>query len=109
KHTFNPAADFALGGLLLVVSIVLATGRGGRLSARRRERKGPKRTKEDRGTPRWQQALAKGSPRVTFLVGNVLTLPGASYSLRSAASAQVTLDVSGELIHDLEAELRVHL
>src|SRR6266516_3294532 len=68
KHTVNPAADFALGGILLVISIVLATGREARLSERRRERKS---AKKEKAPPRWQQALAKGSPRATFLVGVV--------------------------------------
>src|SRR5580704_17894150 len=39
-------------------------------------RKGPK---EDKGPPRWQQALSKGSARTTFVVGALLTLPGGSY------------------------------
>ncbi len=36
-------------------------------------------SKEDKGPPRWQQALSKGSARTTFVVGALLTLPGASY------------------------------
>jgi hypothetical protein len=76
KNTINPAVDFALGAILLVISFVLATGRHERRRERRRERKGPKKEK---GPPRWQQALAKGSPRLTFVVGAILTLPGASY------------------------------
>jgi Sap, sulfolipid-1-addressing protein len=55
---------------------VLATGRDKRIAERRHARKGPK---EDKGPPRWQQALSKGSARTTFVVGAVLTLPGASY------------------------------
>jgi Sap-like sulfolipid-1-addressing protein len=72
KHTVNPIIDFTLGGLLLVVAYVVNSGR----LAERRSRKqvkGPKKT------PRWQRTLAKGSARDTFVVGLVLTLPGASY------------------------------
>ena len=76
KHTVNPAVDLALGGILLVISIVLATGRQERLAERRRERKD---AKKEKGPPRWQRALAGGSPRVTFVVGALLTLPGFSY------------------------------
>ena len=47
-----------------------------RLAERRRARKGPK---EDKGPPKWQQFLSRGSARTTFAVGAVLTLPGASY------------------------------
>lgn len=77
KHTVNPAADLVLGGLLLVISFVLATGRWERHNERRRGRNGPKKKKK--GPPRWQRALSKGSPRVTFVVGALLTLPGFSY------------------------------
>ncbi len=58
------------------VAFVLATGRDKRIAQRRRARKGPK---NDKNPPRWQQALRKGSPRSTFVVGALLTLPGASY------------------------------
>jgi hypothetical protein len=30
-------------------------------------------------TPLWQRQLGKGDPRITFLIGIALTLPGASY------------------------------
>jgi hypothetical protein len=76
QNTVSPAVDLALGAILLVAAFVLASGRDKRIAERRRARKGPK---EDKGPPRWQQALTKGSPRITFVVGAVLTLPGASY------------------------------
>jgi hypothetical protein len=76
QNTVNPAADLALGLIALIVAFVLGTGRDARLKERRRERKGPK---EPKGPPRWQRALGKGSAKVTFAVGAVLTLPGASY------------------------------
>ena len=55
---------------------MLYTGRHERIQERRRERKA---AKPDKGPPRWQQELSKGSPRTTFVVGALLTLPGASY------------------------------
>lgn len=76
KKTVNPAVDLAVGALLLVIGFVLGTGRQERYSERRRERKGPK---QEKGPPRWQRALGSGSARITFVVGAVLTLPGASY------------------------------
>jgi hypothetical protein len=76
KHTISPAVDIALGCILLVISLVIASDRRQRYSAERRERKEPKKEK---GPPRWQQALAKGSARITFVVGALLTLPGFSY------------------------------
>jgi hypothetical protein len=76
QNTVSPAVDLALGAILLGAGFVLATGRDERIAERRQARKGPK---EDKGPPRWQQALSKGSARSTFVVGALLTLPGASY------------------------------
>ena len=75
KHTINPIVDLVIGAILLAVAFALGTGREGRLRRRRARRK----AREEHKTPRWQQQLGKGSPRVTFLVGMLLTLPGASY------------------------------
>jgi hypothetical protein len=73
KKTLSPAATMTLGGIALVAALVLGTGRHHAVAERRRARK------KDKGPPRWQQALGRGSPRTTFLVGALLTLPGASY------------------------------
>ena len=76
KSTVNPAVDLAIGGLLLVIGFVLGTGRDRRL----RERRAQKRARDEpKKTPRWQEALGKGNPKITFVVGACLTLPGASY------------------------------
>ncbi|HTA14963.1 MAG TPA: GAP family protein [Solirubrobacteraceae bacterium] len=76
ENTINPAVDVALGVIFLLAAFVLGTGRDKSIAERRQARKGPK---EDKGPPRWQQALSKGSARTTFVVGALLTLPGASY------------------------------
>jgi Sap, sulfolipid-1-addressing protein len=76
KDTVNPAVDFAIGGILLLLAFVLGTGRDQGARQRRRERKAKK---PDKGPPRWRRELEKGSPRATFLVGAALSLPGASY------------------------------
>lgn len=76
QHTLSPAVDIALGAILLVVAFVLFTGRYDRLRQRRLERKA---ARPDKGPPRWQRELSKGSARTTFIVGVLLTLPGASY------------------------------
>jgi hypothetical protein len=76
ENAVNPGVDLALGAIMLIAALVLGTGRDKRIAQRRRVRTGPK---PDKGPPRWQQALSKGSPRTTFVVGAVLTLPGASY------------------------------
>jgi hypothetical protein len=73
KHTLSPAATMALGGIALAAAFVLGTGRRQAASERRRARK------KQKGPPRWQQTLSRGSARTSFVVGVLLTLPGASY------------------------------
>jgi hypothetical protein len=75
QNTLSPAANFALGGILLVIASRLATGRDKRLS----ERKERKAAKKPSGPPRWQRFMDRGSAVDTFIVGALLTLPGASY------------------------------
>ena len=76
QHTISPAADIGLGALALALAFVFHTGRMERLRARRAARKA---AKGEKPPPRWQRELSKGSPRITFLIGALLTLPGASY------------------------------
>jgi hypothetical protein len=77
KHTLGPAQDIVIGAIALLVGFVLRTGRDERLRERRR-RKGGK----DGGPPKksWpERMLGRGSARVTFAVGVVLSFPGVSY------------------------------
>jgi hypothetical protein len=76
QNSISPATDIGLGAIALAISFVLYTGRHERLKERRRARKA---AKPDKGPPRWQRELSKGSARTTFIVGALLTLPGASY------------------------------
>ena len=85
KHTVNPIVDLALGAIFLVISLVLKTDQDKRLKERRAGRKGPK---QDKGPPRWQRAIGKGDARITFVVGALLTLPGASYLGRTGRHHQ---------------------
>jgi Sap, sulfolipid-1-addressing protein len=73
ENTVSPAATMTLGGIFLAAAFVLGTGRHRAVVERRRARK------QDEGPPRWQRALGRGSARTTFVVGALLTLPGASY------------------------------
>lgn len=76
KHGVNPVLNVALGALVLVIVFVVATGRDARRRAwseRKRERA------RDKPPPRWRRQLRKGSARDTFLVGVLLSFPGASY------------------------------
>jgi Sap-like sulfolipid-1-addressing protein len=80
QNTISPATDLALGGILLAVAYAIRPGQapreGGRLAERRRRRAEAKKAK---GPSKLQQYLSKGSARTTFVVGALLTLPGASY------------------------------
>lgn len=76
ENSVSPAVDIGLGAIFLALSFVFYTGRIERMRERRAAKKAAKGPAEP---PRWQRELSKGSPRVTFLVGAALTLPGASY------------------------------
>jgi len=76
KRTINPALDIAIGLIILVIVFVVGTGRDKRRRARSARKKAEK---ADKAPPKWQQALSGGSARTTFVVGALLTLPGASY------------------------------
>ncbi|MBV9309971.1 MAG: GAP family protein [Solirubrobacterales bacterium] len=76
QHTVSPAIDITLGALVLIVVFVVATGRDRRRQAwseRRREKA------KDKQPPRWMRTLSKGSARDTFVIGILLSFPGASY------------------------------
>jgi hypothetical protein len=77
QHTVSPIADFVLAGILLILAGVLFTGRDRRVEQRRASRK-TKRGEAGK-TPKWQQQLGKGSAKTTFVVGALLSLPGATY------------------------------
>jgi hypothetical protein len=88
RHTVNPVLDLVLGGVVLILAFVVATGRDTRLRARR-ERK--RAAKAGKGPPRWKRVLSRGGARMTFAVGAVLTLPGTSYLLALEATAKEDL------------------
>jgi Sap, sulfolipid-1-addressing protein len=73
KNTVHPAIALTLAGLLLLVVLVLATGRDKPFEERRRTRK------EQKESPRWQRWMQKGDPKITFVIGVLLSFPGASY------------------------------
>jgi Sap, sulfolipid-1-addressing protein len=76
KHSVNPALNIALGALLLLVVFVIGTGRDQRRRAwSERRRAGA----QDKAEPRWRRLLSTGSARDTFVVGVLLSFPGASY------------------------------
>ena len=95
QNTLSPAADFALGGIALVIAYVLATGRDKAMSERRHERKAEK---EPSGPPKWQQFLNRGSAGSAFIVGALLTLPGAAYLTALSKLAAQDLSTAGTVL-----------
>jgi hypothetical protein len=83
KHTISPAEDIVVGLLAMLIAFVLGTGRDQGFEERRREKKDAKlKAKEEAGKPTESlplRLLGKGDPKVTFLVGMVLSFPGVSY------------------------------
>jgi len=83
KHTVSPVEDIVVGVLLAAIAFVLATGRDARFQQRRREKKDTKlKAREAAGKPTESlplRMLGKGDPKVTFVVGAVLSFPGVSY------------------------------
>ena len=75
KHSVNPALELALGVLILLLAFVFVAGRE-RLDARRERRRAAKAEKQP---SRLTRALKKGSPRTTFVVGALLSVPGVTY------------------------------
>jgi hypothetical protein len=99
KHTVNPILDIALGAVILLIAFVVGTGRDKRRRARTARKREEAKTKP---APRWKRQLSKGSARDTFLVGVLLSFPGASYiagmdllSKQKISTAETVLAVIG--------------
>jgi Sap, sulfolipid-1-addressing protein len=75
EHTINPVWDITLGALILIITFVVATGRD---TSRRARSERKKAARADKAPPKWKQALSGGTARTTFVIGALLTLPGAS-------------------------------
>jgi hypothetical protein len=81
KDTLSPSLDLLLAGVAFLLAFLIGTGRLQRFAERHRERKRRKmdgKAKKDEDS-RVTRLLRRGSPRVAFLLGILLTLPGASY------------------------------
>jgi hypothetical protein len=75
RHTVSPAVDLVLGTLtLLVVAAFASQAERRRAWAERRRARS-----KDKTPPRWKRTLSRGSARDTFIVGVLLSFPGASY------------------------------
>ncbi|HET9152567.1 MAG TPA: GAP family protein [Solirubrobacterales bacterium] len=70
RTTFTPAEDLVFGAIAVTVGLVLRSGMG----EERRQRK------KESARESWpQRMLGRGSPKIAFAVGALLSFPGASY------------------------------
>ena len=74
ENTLSPAASIALG--LVVLGATAWEARRHKTHSVQRKSTGTEKPAE---TPRWRRLLNKGKPRDTFIVGALLSLPGAAY------------------------------
>jgi Ca2+/Na+ antiporter len=79
RHTLSPIEDLVVGAIALLVAYALLSGRGERLRERRQERKEAKQENKEPKESLPERLLGRGSARVTFAVGVVLSFPGVSY------------------------------
>jgi len=81
KRTIGPGEDIVIGCLLLLIAYVLGTDRDARLRERRARRKEAKLAKAggEKKEPLPMRLLGRGSPRIAFVVGMLLSFPGVSY------------------------------
>jgi hypothetical protein len=77
KKTLSPAEDIVFGLVLLAVAVALRGGHRAGATAEPTADETPAKKKE----PLPMRLLGRGSPRVTFAVGILLSFPGASYLL----------------------------
>ncbi|HSR95327.1 MAG TPA: GAP family protein, partial [Solirubrobacterales bacterium] len=97
QNSLSPAMDVATGLLFLIVAYVLGGGHDQRLKERRRERKGEE-AEVEKGPSKVEQLLGRGSARVTFALGVVLTLPGVSYLVALHDIQQLGYGTAGEVL-----------
>ena len=98
RNAVSPSIDIALGAIALLVAYVLAGGHDQKLKERRKERKGDDDIEAEKSPSKVEQLLGRGSARVTFAVGVVLTLPGVSYLAALHDLQQLGYGTVGEIL-----------
>lgn len=79
KQAISPGQDLVLGVLLLIVAMALGEGRGREWRQRRAARKEAGAARKEKADPLPMRLLGRGSARVAFAVGILLSFPGGSY------------------------------
>lgn len=79
QNTIGPVEDLVLGGLALLIAFVLGTDRDRGLRERRERRKSARSDGGEEKEPMPLRLLGRGSPRISFVVGLLLSFPGVAY------------------------------
>jgi hypothetical protein len=79
QNTIGPVEDLVLGGLALLIAFVLGTDRDRSLRERRERRKSAKSDGGEEKESMPLRLLGRGSPRIAFVVGLLLSFPGVAY------------------------------
>lgn len=99
ENTISPAIDVVLGLLALMIAYVLRGGHDQRLKERRQQKKRDEGKEEvEKGPSKVEQLLGRGSARVTFALGVVLTLPGVSYLAALHDLQELGYGTAGEIL-----------
>ena len=107
RHAVSPIVQLVFAGLLLVAAVALAKSKD------EHHEKKDKVDKKDNRPPRWQRTLEKGNAWQTFVVGMLLSFPGASYlaaldrliHLHYSAFVVVLIVIGFNLIQNLLLEI----
>jgi hypothetical protein len=99
RSTVSPSIDVVLGLVFLLVAYVLEAGHDQRLKARRAEKHAAAgKEPAEKGPSRVEQLLGRGSARVTFALGVVLTLPGFAYLAALHDLQQLGYGAAGKIL-----------
>lgn len=93
KRTLSPLQDLVFGALLVIAALVMRSGKIEERRARKKAAKAEKPKKES--LP--ERLLGRGSARVTFFVGVILSFPGASYLAALDKTAKLGLPAAGSV------------
>ena len=97
RNAVSPSIDIAFGLILLLVAYVLRGGHDQRLKERRKAKKGSEEAAE-KSPSKVEELLGRGSARVTFALGVVLTLPGVSYLAALRDLQELGYGTGGEIL-----------
>lgn len=101
RNTVSPSIDIAFGLILLLAAYVLNGGHDQRMKERRRQAKLAKGGSVDpveKGPSKVEQLLGRGSARITFALGVVLTLPSVSYLAALRELQDLGYGTAGEIL-----------